>query len=312
MTSAVGVADRSRYTANLALLLALATVWAGSYIFIKLGVATIPPVTLIAARTLIAGSILLAILRLRGVALPRDGAVWGRFMIQACFNSVLPFTLIAWAEHEVDAGLATILSSNAPIFTFLLALVFLRHDPPTPRQLFGVAAGLAGICLVVGLNALSGLGQQVLPQLALVGAAVSFGGAAIFGRNFSGLDPMVPAAGSMICGAAMLVPASLLFDHPWTLSPSAMSVGALIGLAVVSTALAFVIYFHLIQTLGPVGTSAQAYLRVPIGVVLSVVVLGERPSATAWLGLVCVIVGIAAMTVPSRGKRAPIEPESGG
>ncbi|MEW6640951.1 MAG: EamA family transporter [Pseudomonadota bacterium] len=305
MTMVVGAPDKSRYVVNLVLLLLLATVWAGSYIFIKIGVATIPPVTLIAARTLVAGSILLAILCLRGIAIPRDRAVWRRFLIQACFNSVLPFTLIAWAEHEVDAGLATILSSNAPIFTFLLALVFLRHDPPTPRQLFGVAAGLAGICLIVGLNALSGLGQQVLPQLALVSAAVSFGGAAIFGRNFAGLDPMVPAAGSMICGAAVLVPASLVVDHPWTLSPSAASVGALLGLAVVSTALAFVIYFRLIQTLGPVGTTAQAYLRVPIGVALSVGLLGERLSATAWIGLVCVIVGIAAMTIPSRGRRTP-------
>ncbi len=291
---------RPGYAANLALLLALATLWGASYVFIKIGVATIPPVTLIAARTLIAGGLLLAVMQWRGIAMPRDPAVWRRFLIQACLNSVVPFTLIAWAERHVDAGLATILGSNAPIFAFLLTLLFARHERPTLRQSFGVGMGLIGICLVVGINALSGLGQEVVAQLALVLAAMTFGAAAIFGRNFSGLDSIVPAAGSMICGAILLAPLSLIVDRPWTLSPSMDSVLALLGLSVFSTALAFVIYFRLIQTLGPVGATAQAYLRVPIGVALSAVLLGETLSPSAWAGLVCVIVGIAAMTVPKR------------
>jgi drug/metabolite transporter (DMT)-like permease len=213
---------------------------------------------------------------------------------------VIPFTLIAWAERHVDAGLATILGSNAPLFTFLLMVLFVRHDRPTLRQTFGVAMGLLGICLVVGVNALSGLGQEILAQLALVISAMTFGAAAIFGRNFNGLDPIVPAAGSMICGAILLVPLSLVIDQPWTLSPSMNSVLALLALSLFSTALAFVIYFRLIQTLGPVGTSAQAYLRVPIGVAISAVMLGESLTASAWAGLICVIVGIAAMTIPAR------------
>lgn len=289
-----------RTAINLVLLLALATLWGAAFTLIKIGVATIPPVTLIAARTLIAGIILLAIMNLRGIAMPRDPVVWRRFMIQACLNSVVPFTLIAYAETHVGAGLATILGSNAPIFAFLLALLFVRHERPTLRQSFGVAAGLTGICLVVGVDALNGLGQDVIAQLALVLSAVMFGAAALFGHNFNGLDPMVPAAGSMICGAVMLTPLSLIVDRPWTLTPSAASVAALIALAAFSTALAFVIYFRLIQTLGSVGTTAQAYLRVPLGVGLGVVALGETLSPTVWIGLVCVIVGIAAMTIPQR------------
>ena len=291
---------RSRTATNLVLLVLLATLWGAAYTLVKIGVETIPPLTLISGRTLIAGGVLLAIMRLRGITLPRDPAVWKRFMIQACLNSVVPFTLIAYAETHVGAGLATILGSNAPIFAFLLALLFVRHERPTLRQSFGVAAGLTGICLVVGVDALNGLGQDVIAQLALVLSAVMFGAAALFGRNFNGLDPMVPAAGSMICGAVMLTPLSLIVDRPWTLTPSAASVAALIALAVFSTALAFVIYFRLIQTLGSVGTTAQAYLRVPLGVGLGVVFLGETLSPTLWIGLVCVIVGIAAMTIPQR------------
>lgn len=291
---------RPRTVVSLALLLALATLWGAAFTLIKIGVATIPPLTLIAGRTLIAGGILLAIMHLRGIALPRDPAIWRRFLIQACLNSVIPFTLIAWAERHVDAGLATILGSNAPIFAFLLALLFVRHERPTLRQSLGVAAGLAGICLVVGVNALDGLGKDVVAQLALVLATVMYGAAALFGRNFNGLDPMVPAAGSLICGAIMLVPVSLIVDRPWTLSPSVDSIVALLVLAVFSTALAFVIYFKLIQSLGSVGATAQAYLRVPIGVALGVVFLGETLSPTVWIGLVCVVAGIAAMTIPQR------------
>ena len=114
-----------------ALLAVLATCWGASYTFIKIGVATIPPVTLIAARTLVAGLLLLAVLRMRGVALPCDAATWRRFVLQACLNSVLPFTLIAWAERSVDAGLATILNSTSPIFIFLLGLGVGGSEKPT-------------------------------------------------------------------------------------------------------------------------------------------------------------------------------------
>ncbi|NLR96348.1 EamA family transporter [Rhizobium sp. P38BS-XIX] len=294
---------KANITTELLLLLALATCWGASYTFIRVGVSTIPPITLIAARTLIAGGVLLAIIRWRGLSLPRDSATWKRFLIQSCLNSAIPFTLIAWAEQTVDAGLATILNSTTPIFTFLIAAFLLRSESLTGRKLFGVIAGMAGICLIIGLDALNGMGRQLAPQLAVVAASVCYACAALFGRNFKGLDPMMPAAGSLLCGAALLIPASLVFEHPWQVAPSAASVFALLGLSVVSTALAFSIYFRLIQTLGSVGTTAQAYLRVPIGVGIGVAFLGEPLSPTAAIGLVCVVVGVMAMTIAPR-KRA--------
>lgn len=140
-------ANRSRnpgHAVDFALLVLLATLWGASYTFIKLGVATIPPITLIAARTLIAGLLLLVIMRWRGLSLPRDIATWRRFLFQACLNSVIPFTLIAWAERSLEAGLATILNSTSPIFTFLLTLAITRHEPVAARKLFGVLAGDGG------------------------------------------------------------------------------------------------------------------------------------------------------------------------
>jgi len=281
-----------------ALLAVLATCWGASYTFIRVGVATIPPVTLIAARTLIAGLLLLAVLRMRGVQLPAEAAMWRRFMLQACLNSVMPFTLIAWAERSVDAGLATILNSTSPIFIFLLGLCIGGSERPTLRRLLGAGAGMAGICLIVGFEALHGLGHSLLAQLALVAAAVCYACAAMFGRVFKELDPMVPAAGSLLCGAALLLPASMAIDRPWTLAPSPASMLSVLALAVLSTALAFTIYFRLIRTLGPMSTAAQAYLRVPIGVAIGVVFLGEALAPTAWIGLACVMAGVVAMTMP--------------
>ena len=294
------MAGRAGLARELALLLALSTLWGASYSLIKVGVATIPPVTLIAARTLIAGSILAAIVRWRGLSLPRDRASWASFLLQACLNSVVPFTLIAWAEQTTEAGLAVILNSTSPIFAFLLTAVLTRHEAVTGRKLVGVAAGLIGTCLIVGVQALDGLGHELWAQLAIVAATLCYAGAAIFGTRFKGLDPMLPATGSLLCGAAILLPLSLALDRPWTLAPATASVLALLALAVFSTALAFTIYFRLVQTLGSVGTTAQAYLRVPIGVAIGVLLLGEQLTATAWLGLAAVIVGVMAMTIPAR------------
>ena len=295
---------RPSMATELALLLLLASLWGASYTFIKIGVQTIPPITFIAARTLIAGVILVAVIRWRGLHSPRDAATWRRFLFQACLNSAIPFTMIAWAETSVDAGLATILNSTTPIFAFLMTAAITRHEPVTARKLFGVVVGIAGICLVIGMEAFNGLGRDLLPQLAVIAATVSYAGAAIFGRGFKGLHPIMPAAGSMICGAAILIPISLVVDQPWTLAPSANSIAALLGLSIFSTALAFVIFFRLIHTLGTVGTTAQAYLRVPIGVGIGALFLGETLAPTAWVGMACVVVGVAAMTIPARRRAA--------
>ncbi|MFD2264303.1 DMT family transporter [Lacibacterium aquatile] len=285
---------------ELTLLLLLATLWGASYTLIKFGIETIPPITLIAARTLIAGLLLLAVLRMRGIALPMDRGTWGKFFIQACLNSALPFTLIAWAELSVDAGLAGILNSLTPVMTVLLTLAWSRHEALSGTKLLGVALGLGGVCLIVGVQALQGIGDQLWGQLAVVLATACYAGAAIFGKNFKGLDPIAPAAGSLICGAIILIPLSLIIDRPWTLTPSNQSLTALLILAVFSTAGAFTLYFRLIHTLGSVGTTAQGYLRTPIAVGIGALFLGESLTSTAWIGLVCVILGVMAITWPRK------------
>ena len=153
---------------GLALLLVLSSLWGASYTFIRIGVESIPPLTFIAARTLIAGALLLLWMRWRRIQMPRDRAVWVRFGVQALLNSVIPFTLIAWAERSVGAGLATILNSTSPVMVFLGTALITRHEPVSWRKLVGVIAGFVGTCMVIGPSAIDGLGGQLIPQLAIV------------------------------------------------------------------------------------------------------------------------------------------------
>ncbi len=298
MSSTTAIHQCQSRIGALALLLLLSALWGSSYAFIKLGIATIPPVTLIAGRTVIAGTLLLMILRWCGVAMPLDAAHWRKFFIQSLLNSAIPFTLIAWGEQSLDSGLAVILNSTSPIFTFLLGNLLLRQEKATWPRLVGVVAGLGGVTLIVGMTALQGLGSQTVAALDIVAATICYAGAALFGRQFRGLNPMIPAAGSLIAGSIILVPISLILDKPWTLAPSMESVAALLALAVLCTALALVIYFRLLELLGSLGTVAQAYLRVPFGVAIGLLFMGETLAPTAGIGLVLVIAGVFAMTRP--------------
>ena len=239
------------------------------------------------------------IMRWQGIRLPIDRSSWVSFGIVSAVNTVLPFMLIAWALQWVDAGLGVILNSTTPIFAFLITWGITRQEAITPRKLFGVAAGIAGIVLIVGASALSGLGQQMLPQLAIVLASLSYATSAIYGRGFREMSPLAPACGSLLIGAAILAPMALIVEQPWSVVPSATSVASLIILAVLCTALGNVLYFRLLGTLGSLGTTAQSYLRVPIGVLAGIVLVGETLTPTAGIGLLCVVAGVMAMTWPA-------------
>lgn len=283
----------------LLLLLLLSTLWGASYAFIRVAVATIPPVTLVATRTLIAAGILLLYLRWQRISIPRAGSTWRQFAFQAVLNSVVPYTLLAWGQQHVEASLAVILNSCSPIFAYLATD---RTSDGATRwiRLAGVGTGLLGVVVIVGTSAVRGVGDQLLPQLAIVLASMCYAGAAIYGRQFQRLDPALPAFGSMAVSALVLVPAALLLESPWRAEPSTASVQALLALSVFSTALAFVIYFQLVASLGAVGTTAQAFLRVPIGVLIGAAFLGETLHMSAFFGLIGVVLGVAAMTLPLR------------
>ena len=283
-----------------ALLLLLALLWGSSYLFIRVAVAEIPPLTLIAARVSGALVVLLLVLWARGQRLPRDGAMWRALGVQAVLNSIGAWTVLAWGQQYVDAGLASVLNSTSPIFVFAATALLTRHEAVDSRKLIGAVIGFGGVVLIVGVQALNGLGSGLAGQMACLLGAMMYAGAAIYGRRFGGLGAVVTATATMLWATVVLVPVALVVDQPWHLSPSPTALAATAALSILCTGVALLVYFRLLQSLGSLGTASQAYLRAGIGVLLGVVLLGETLSLQVGLGLALAVLGVALINMPRR------------
>lgn len=285
-----------------AFLALLALLWGSSYLFVKIAVAEIPPVTLIAMRVTIAAILLLGVVYLKGDTLPRDPRTWKMLFIQSVFNSIGAWTILAWGQQYVDSGLASVLNSTAPIFVFFITLLITRHESVSPLKLGGAMLGLIGVVLIVGTEALNGFGTQLAGALAALTGALLYACAAIYGKNLAHLTPAVSSAGTMIWAALCLVPLSLALDKPWALDPAPSALAAALILSIFCTAGALLIYFRLLQTLGSLGTTSQAYLRAGVGVALGVIFLGEQISLMVGIGLLAAILGVVAINIPARSR----------
>ena len=285
---------------ELLLLALLALLWGSSYLFIKIAVAEIPPVTLIAARVLGAALFLYVVLWLRRDGLPRGRRTWGLLGVQAVFNSIGAWTVLAWGQQFVDAGLASVLNSTSPIFVVIFTGLLTRHEALGGRKLLGACIGIVGVVLIVGTDALRGLGDQVIGQLACLAGAALYAGAAIYGKRFGDISATATAAGTMTWAMAVLVPAALVLEKPWTLSPGIREIMAALVLSIPCTGVALLIYFRLVRTLGSLGVASQSYLRAGIGVILGVVLLDETLSASVFTGLATAILGVALINWPVR------------
>jgi drug/metabolite transporter (DMT)-like permease len=221
--------------------------------------------------------------------------------VQAVFNSIGAWTVLAWGQQYVDSALASVLNSTSPIFVFFITLFFTHHESTGVLKLTGACLGVFGVILIVGIDAIHGSGKQVWAQLAILIGAVLYAGAAIYGKRLSFLSPAVAAAGTMTWAAVCLVPLSLVIDRPWTLRPSMPSVFAALVLSLFCTGIALLIYFRLVRTLGSLGVAIQSYLRSAVGVILCAALLGERITPIIAIGLAAVILGVVAINV-SRGE----------
>ncbi len=298
------VSARARLAVELGWLGILALLWGSSYTLIKVAVESIPPLTLVAGRVSIAALVLTLIAWQRGLSLPRSGTIWGMLLLQAALLNAVPFTLISWGEQYLDSGLTAILNATPPIFVFMLTWLWTRHEAVSGRKLVGTLCGIGGVVLIIGADALQGAGTNIVAQLAILGASVCYALAAINGKRLSQLSPIVTAAGTMLSAIVLVVPFSLLLDRPWMIVPAPMALAALVMLAVLSTAIATMVYFRLLATLGSVGTTSNAYLRAAVSVVLGIALLGERPGWQTGLGLALVAIGVIAINAPSRARRS--------
>ena len=282
-------------TREYALLGLLAGLWGSSYLFAKVALESIAPLTLAAARVTVAAVVLSLVLRMIGMRWPSDAPTWRKLFTQSLLNSTLAWSILAWGQQYVDSGLAGVLNSTSPIFVVLVTLLLLRRETVGGWQLFGAMLGFAGVVATIGVDALHSLGRDVLAQAATLCSALLYALAALHGRKLAHVSPLVTAAGTTLLASACLVPAALIVERPWTLAPSARSLMAAFALAFFCTAVALLIYFRLLRTLGPVGVTSQSYLRAGVSVLLGMLVLGERISPAVGIGLAAIIVGVAAI-----------------
>lgn len=288
------------------LLILLSLLWGASFFFGKIAVAQWPPLAVVQARVALAAIALLVVVRISGLSMHVGRTVWLGFFGMGLLNNLIPFGLIFWGQTQIASGLASILNATTPLFGVVVAHLF-GGERATGSKLAGVAAGLLGVAVLMGPDAVGGLGGALLPQLACLAAALSYGFAALFGRRFRALPPLVTAAGQVTATTVMTIPLVLVFAPPWTLpAPSLATVLALLGLALLSTALAYAIFFRIMRRAGGTNVMLVTFLIPVSAILLGWLVLDEALLPRHFVGMGGIILGLAlidgrlARLLPSR------------
>lgn len=280
------------------LLLVLSVLWGGSFFFTGVALGALPPLTLVVLRVGLAALVLHAVVRAAGLPMPRAASVWAAFLGMGLLNNALPFCLIVWGQTRIPSGLAAILNATTPLFTVVVAHALTTDEWMTRDRLAGVLLGVCGVAVMVGPAVLTGLGRDGLGQLAILAAALSYACAGVYGRRFRemGVPPLVTACGQVTVSSLLILPLALLIDRPWTLPvPGAAVWGAVLGLAVLSTALAYVLFFRLLARAGATNIGLVTFLIPVSAVLLGTLILGERLDARHALGMALIGCGLAAI-----------------
>lgn len=276
------------------MLLALGAVWGGSFFFAEVALDEVPPLTVTLHRVGWAVPLLGAVIWIRGLALPRSAAIWGAYMVMGALNNVLPFALIFWGQTQIDSALASILNAMTAPLAALMAGLFLADEPLTRNRLLGALIGLAGVAIIMGPDAILSFDLGNLAQLAILGAALSYALAGIWGRlTLAGQGPLVTAFGMLCCSTLLLLPVVLWVEGGPRADLSGLTWAALLGLASLSTALGYMLYFGILARAGAANLLLVTLLVPPFSITLGVAVLGERLASSAWLGLVVIFLGLA-------------------
>jgi drug/metabolite transporter (DMT)-like permease len=293
MTASVSPAPRPLVLTprDWAMLVTLSVLWGGSFFFAKIAVAEIPPLTLVALRVAIAAAALHLVLFVRGEGSPLLDRRFPALVVLGIFNNVIPFSLLFWAQLTIPSGLASIFNATTPIFTVVLATLLTADDKATPLKIGGIALGFAGVVVMLGTGSSGG---GLLPQLACLGAAFSYGVSNMVARRLTFAPPMTLATGQLTGSTLIMIPLALGFEAPWTLPvPSATAVGAVLAIAILTTAVAYLLFFAVLKSAGATNASLVTYLVPVSAILLGTVFLGERLGPADYAGMVLIIGGIA-------------------
>jgi drug/metabolite transporter (DMT)-like permease len=280
------------------LVLVLSVIWGGSFFFIGIAVKSLPPLTLVFLRVALAAAVLNLVVPAVGLRMPADRKTWSAFFAMGFLNNLMPFSLIVWGQTHIASGLASILNATTPVFTVIVAHFLTQDEKLTANRLIGVLVGLGGVCVIIGPEAVKGLDANVFAQLAVLGASVCYSFAGIYGRRFRslGVHPVVTATGQVSASATLLLPLAMAVDHPWLIPiPTTQVWGAVLGLAIISTALAYIIFFRVLATAGATNIMLVTFLIPASAILLGTAFLGEHLVWRHIWGMGLIGAGLAAI-----------------
>ena len=275
-----------------ALIVFLSILWGSSFFFTGVAVKELPPFTIVFSRVALAACLLFVLMRLKKLRFPSSPKIWISFLVMGMLNNVIPFSLISWGQGHIASGLASILTATTPIFSIILAHFVIKEERLTLNRIVGVMLGWIGVVTLIGFKSLEGVENQFAGQCSVLGAAFFYACAAIYGRRFKGIPFLVTTTG-MLCGSTILMaPLAVVIDTPWVYSVNTSTVLALIGLASLSTALAYIIYFRILTTAGPTNVLLVTFLLPVSAIVLGSVFLDERLHWNAFTGMGIIFFGL--------------------
>ncbi|WP_287420553.1 DMT family transporter [Reinekea sp.] len=289
-------------TTDWAMLLLLSFLWGGSFFLIGVLVAELPPLTIVTIRVGVAALTLWAVLLVGGYDIPKTFKLWRAFFMLGLLNNVIPFTFIVWGQNHIGAGLASIMNATTPLFTILIAGTFLVDEHITPQKVAGVVLGLIGVSVLIGAESLAGIGLdislQTLAQLAIMGAAISYGCASVFGRRFKalGVSPFSTSVGQVTASTLILLPITFVIERPDQLAnPSLQAWLSILCLGVFCTALGYTLFFKILSSSGATNVVLVTFLVPVTASFLGWLILNEQLHSSHFIGMAFIGLGLAAI-----------------
>ena len=280
------------------LLVLLSVIWGGSFFFNGIALQEFPTLSIVTARVGLAALALLFLMKMLGQGIQLNRQILKAFFGMSFLNNVVPFSLIVWGQQHIASGVASILNATTPLFTMLVAHWFTTDEKINPRRLLGVLTGMGGVGLMMGLDSMESSGFHLLGQSAILLAAFSYGLAGVYGKRFAQLEipPLATATGQLCASSIILIPLTLWIDQPWTMTiPSIKGMGSLLGIALLSTALAYVIYFRLLKTAGATNLLLVTLLIPVSAIILGVFLLDESLEPQHLSGMAVISLGLLIM-----------------
>ena len=306
MTAGINIRMGGREWAILGL---LSILWGGSFLFIEVAVRELPPFTLVLGRVAVAALILLLVLKVTGRPFPFARSTIFPFLVLALLNNAIPFTLFAWGQQHIAIGLASILNATTPLWAVLAAHLVTEDERATPLKVTGVAVGFAGVAAMIGGDLLLDLGGAgLLAQIACLAATLCYALAGVHARRFRcmGVPPITVTAGQLCASVLIMLPLALSFENPWqsAIAASPRTWLSMLALASFCTALAYILYFRLIDSAGATNAILVTFLIPATAILLGATLLGEILAARHFFGMAMIAAGLALIDGRLLARRA--------